>query len=151
MYLEYIKFRLRSTCCYNYTGIHAFLHLCQLLTNSPPLLFLMLQQRHNLTDRIVTACDDYSHLLSQGMGSQNTALRVSFSMAELRSANLSERLRLDPLRHLRALEASCHLIADEERPGYDIKSGRFKKLKSVSVLICHILQLYLKHILHLSC
>lgn len=55
------------------------------------------------------------------MGGQS--IRVNFSMAELRSANLSERLRLDPLRHLRALEAACHMIADENRPGYDIKAG----------------------------
>jgi DNA replication licensing factor MCM3 len=41
----------------------------------------------------------------------------------LRSAGLSERLRLDPLRHLRALAAACHAIADEERPGYDVKAG----------------------------
>ena len=45
-------------------------------------------------------------------------------MAELRSAHLSERLRLDPLRHLRALEAACHLIADEGRPSYDVKAGK---------------------------
>lgn len=61
---------------------------------------------------------------SQGLGIQSTAIRVSFSMAELRSANLSERLRLDPLRHLRALEAACHFIADEGRPGYDTKAGK---------------------------
>lgn len=43
-------------------------------------------------------------------------------MADLRAdgpAQLSQRLRLDPLRHLRALEAACHSIATEERPGYD--------------------------------
>ena len=77
-----------------------------------------------MTDRIITSCDDYSHMQSQGSGMQNTAIRVSFSMAELRSANLSERLRLDPLRHLRALEAACHFVADEGRPGYDIKAGK---------------------------
>jgi hypothetical protein len=81
-------------------------------------------QRYNLADRIYTACDDYSHIQSQGLGVQNAAIRVSFSMAELRSANLSERLRLDPLRHLRALETACHIIADEGRPGYDIKAGK---------------------------
>ena len=43
------------------------------------------------------------------------------SLAELRSENplLAQRLRHDPLRHLRALEAACHAIAAEERPGYD--------------------------------
>ena len=43
-------------------------------------------------------------------------------MAELRSqgnGRLSQRLRMDPLRHLRALEAACHSIAEEERPGYE--------------------------------
>ena len=44
---------------------------------------------------------------------------MSISMAELRSEGLSERLRLDPLRHMRALEAACNMIAKEERPGYD--------------------------------
>ena len=46
-------------------------------------------------------------------------------MADLRSQDngqLSQRLRTDPLRHLRALEAACHDVANEERPGYD-KSG----------------------------
>jgi hypothetical protein len=76
-----------------------------------------------LADRIYTSCDDYSHVQSQGLGCNHTAIRVSFSLAELRSANLSERLRLDPLRHLRALEAACHIIADEGRPGYDVKAG----------------------------
>ena len=43
------------------------------------------------------------------------------SLAELRSENpvLAQRLRHDPLRHMRALEAACHAIAAEERPGYD--------------------------------
>ena len=80
-------------------------------------------QRYNFADRIYTSCDDHSHIQSQGLGVKNAAIRVSFSMAELRSANLSEQLRLDPLRHLRALEAACHIIADEGRPGYDIKAG----------------------------
>ena len=47
-------------------------------------------------------------------------------MADLRSQDngqLSSRLRLDPLRHMRALEAACHDIAVEHRPGYD-KSGK---------------------------
>lgn len=47
------------------------------------------------------------------------------SMGDLRSENprLAQRLRYDPLRHLRALEAACHSIASEERPGYDTKEG----------------------------
>eukprot|EP00751_Fragilariopsis_kerguelensis_P013141 CAMPEP_0170767784 /NCGR_PEP_ID=MMETSP0733-20121128/5968_1 /TAXON_ID=186038 /ORGANISM="Fragilariopsis kerguelensis, Strain L26-C5" /LENGTH=734 /DNA_ID=CAMNT_0011109015 /DNA_START=325 /DNA_END=2529 /DNA_ORIENTATION=- len=46
-------------------------------------------------------------------------------MAELRSegnGGLSQRLRRDPLPHLRALEAACHEIAMDARPGYD-KNG----------------------------
>lgn len=52
--------------------------------------------------------------------------RVNLSMAELRSADgqLSNRLRLDPLRHLRALELACHEIATEARPGYDKECGK---------------------------
>jgi DNA replication licensing factor MCM3 len=49
-------------------------------------------------------------------------------MAELRSEDprLSQRLRQDPLRHMRALEAACHAIASEERPGYDKEGVRVK-------------------------
>jgi hypothetical protein len=57
-------------------------------------------------------------------------------MAELRSANLSERLRLDPLRHIRALEAACHLIADEGRPGYN-KAGKFNELHRRSMYLSY--------------
>ena len=49
-------------------------------------------------------------------------------MAELRSEDprLSQRMRLDPLRHLRALEAACDAIASEERPGYDKEGVKVK-------------------------
>jgi hypothetical protein len=70
-----------------------------------------------LSDRIVTALDDYEH-----MQAKEVSPRVSFSMAELRSANLAERLRLDPLRHVRALEEACRSVAIEEGPRY-AKSG----------------------------
>lgn len=46
-------------------------------------------------------------------------------MAELRSQDngtLSQSLRRNPLPHFRALEAACHEIASEARPGYD-KNG----------------------------
>lgn len=83
-------------------------------------------QRYNLVDRISTAIDDYVHrsrsLSVQGWGNP----RVEISMSELRSQDngqLSQRLRQDPLRHLRALEAACHDIAQEVRPGYD-KNGK---------------------------
>jgi DNA replication licensing factor MCM3 len=49
-------------------------------------------------------------------------------MSELRAhGQLSSRLRRDPLRHLRALEAACHEIAQENRPGYD-KNGNSVKV-----------------------
>ena len=51
--------------------------------------------------------------------------RVDISMAELRTQDngqLSNRLRRDPFRYLRALEDACHEIAKDERPGYD-KNG----------------------------
>lgn len=49
-------------------------------------------------------------------------------MAEIRSQDpvLSQRLRDDPLRHLRALEAACHSLASESRPGYDKEDVRVK-------------------------
>ena len=52
--------------------------------------------------------------------------RVSISMTELRSyedGKLSQQMRMDPLPHIRALEQACHLVATEERPGYD-KEGK---------------------------
>jgi DNA replication licensing factor MCM3 len=83
------------------------------------------QERYSLVDRISTAIDDYVHrsrsLSVHGWGCP----RVEISMAELRSQDngqLSQRLRRDPLRHLRGLEAACHEIAQEVRPGYD-KNG----------------------------
>jgi DNA replication licensing factor MCM3 len=50
------------------------------------------------------------------------------SMAELRSQDprLSQRLRMDPLRHIRALEAACDALASEERPGYDKDGVKIK-------------------------
>ena len=66
----------------------------------------------------MTAIDDYEH-----MQAQEVSPRVSFSMAELRSANLAERLRLDPLRHVRALEEACRSVAIDEGPRY-AKSGK---------------------------
>ena len=59
--------------------------------------------------------------------------RVNINMAELRSqgnGGLSQRLRRDPLPHLRALEAACHEIAMESRPGYD-KNGMLKNLVDI--------------------
>lgn len=84
-----------------------------------------LPQRFNYVDRISTAIDDYAHrsksLSVEGWGCP----RVDVSIAELRSQDngtLSQRLRRNPLPHFRALEAACHEIASEARPGYD-KNG----------------------------
>jgi hypothetical protein len=88
-------------------------------------------QRYNLKDRIVTAVDDYAHMRGQQLhqqtgGAVTACPRVSFSMAELRSFNnLSERLRMDPLRHMRALEAACRSVALEERGAGADKEGTF--------------------------
>lgn len=57
-------------------------------------------------------------------------------MADLRAQDngqLSTRLRKDPLRHMRALEAACHDIASEHRPGYD-KNGTCRPC-SVCIII----------------
>jgi DNA replication licensing factor MCM3 len=79
-------------------------------------------------DKISTCIDDYAHrskaLSVEGWGCP----RVDISMSELRAhGQLSSRLRRDPLRHLRALEAACHDIAMENRPGYD-KNGNSVKV-----------------------
>jgi len=83
------------------------------------------QDRFQYIDRISTVIDDYTHnsksLNVEGWGCP----RVNINMAELRSegnGGLSQRLRRDPLPHLRALEAACHEIAMDARPGYD-KNG----------------------------
>lgn len=87
-------------------------------------------KRYNLVERVTSAYDEYANLrLEMGASMRRgsaASMRVCFSMAELRSANLSERLRLDPLRHMRALEAACHQIVNEEHPGYDVKAGTTK-------------------------
>jgi len=101
-------------------------------------------ERYNCTERIATAVDDYVHRSRTNGGNNNGGggkgengtcdavgwgcPRVRISMAELRSEDpqLSQRLRLDPLRHLRALEAACHSVASEERPGYDKEDVKIK-------------------------
>jgi DNA replication licensing factor MCM3 len=79
-----------------------------------------------LISRITTAIDDFQHLGKTNTNNATTAAatgcpRVTISMAELRSFGLSEPLRIDPFRHLRALEDACRKIANEERPGYNDK------------------------------
>ena len=77
-------------------------------------------------DKIAAAIDDFAH---HARGDKAVAgygcPRVSVSMAELRAHGnglLSQEMRMNPLPHIRALEAACHAIALEERPGYD-KAG----------------------------
>eukprot|EP00978_Attheya_sp_CCMP212_P028745 scaffold100198_cov61-Attheya_sp.AAC.1 len=97
-------------------------------------------ERYSQVERIATAVDDYVQR-SQRQGGKDAQKgirttdaigwgcpRVKVSLAELRSENprLALRLRHDPLRHLRALEAACHAIASEERPGYDKEDIRIK-------------------------
>ena len=95
-------------------------------------------QRFDYVDRISTVIDDYTHrsksLSVAGWGCP----RVNVNMAELRSmgnGGLSQRLRRDPLPHLRALEAACHEISMEARPGYD-KNGtkRYSETKRILFL-----------------
>ncbi len=77
-------------------------------------------------DKINTAIDDYNERSRQLSVKGWGCPRVDIGMADLRSQDngqLSTRLRLDPLRHMRALEAACHEIANETRPGYD-KNGK---------------------------
>lgn len=107
-------------------------------------------ERFSQIERISTAVDDYvQRSRSQGADEEQQGgkggkaagfsstggetvgwgcPRVRISLAELRSENpnLAQRLRHDPLRHLRALEAACHAIASEERPGYDKEDVKVK-------------------------
>ena len=66
------------------------------------------------------------------------------SLAELRSENprLAQSLRHDPLRHLRALEAACHAVAAEERPGYD-KEGKWD-INMLSVYVGDFVSMFLR-------
>jgi DNA replication licensing factor MCM3 len=79
-------------------------------------------ERFDLTTTVTNAIDDW-HETSGGSRSHagSGCPRVELSLSTLRSydTGLSQRLRLDPLRHLRALEAACHEVGAEVRPGYD--------------------------------
>mmetsp|Transcript_10990 Transcript_10990/g.16918 ORF Transcript_10990/g.16918 Transcript_10990/m.16918 type:complete len:796 (-) Transcript_10990:51-2438(-) len=91
---------------------------------------LLRGERYDFEERITTSLDDYVQR-SQDSKKQSTGWgcpRVRISMPELRSLDpeLSHRLRNDPLRHLRALEAACHNIASESRPGYDKENVKVK-------------------------
>mmetsp|Transcript_24114 Transcript_24114/g.57154 ORF Transcript_24114/g.57154 Transcript_24114/m.57154 type:complete len:823 (+) Transcript_24114:224-2692(+) len=102
-------------------------------------------------DRIGTAVDDYKQRSSRmagggGGGNGNGAAagggsdkggasavgighpRLRVPLSDLRSfaPRLSNQLVRDPLRHIRALEASAHDVALEERPGYDKSNVRVR-------------------------
>lgn len=96
---------------------------------------LLRGERYDLGDRITTALDDYvQRSKSRSSKDKNEDAvgwgcpRVRISMAEIRSQDpvLSNRLIDDPLRHLRALEAACHSLATESRPGYDKENVKVK-------------------------
>mmetsp|Transcript_7222 Transcript_7222/g.10563 ORF Transcript_7222/g.10563 Transcript_7222/m.10563 type:complete len:795 (+) Transcript_7222:118-2502(+) len=91
---------------------------------------LLRGERYDFEERITTSLDDYVQR-SRDSKKQSTGWgcpRVRISMSELRSLDpeLSNRLRNDPLRHLRALEAASHNIASESRPGYDKENVKVK-------------------------
>jgi len=82
-------------------------------------------ERFNQVERISSAVDAFERIRNEKHNKRQVCPRVKIFLQELRSDNpqLAQRLRNDPLRHIRALEWACHSIASEERPGYDIKSG----------------------------
>ncbi|KAL7579400.1 hypothetical protein ACA910_014069 [Epithemia clementina (nom. ined.)] len=92
--------------------------------------FFLEREELNYTDRITTALDDFNHHRQQQQSNSGFVgcPRVTFTLAEIRSEDsaLSQQLQRDPFRHIRALEAACHLIADQERPGYDKLGGGIK-------------------------
>jgi hypothetical protein len=109
-------------------------------------IFLLCAQRYALTDRIVNAVDDVAHARQEGQAAAPPRPRVSLRMAELRSSHLSSKLQNDPMRHLRALEAACHAIASEERPGYD-KDGTYSKRPAATAVSLLLLMLVSTNIL----
>jgi len=77
-------------------------------------------ERFNYEDRILTAIDDYN-VLSQRHGNIGWGCpRLKVNITELRSSKplLEQRLRRDPLRHIRAIELACQDIALLSRPEY---------------------------------
>ena len=92
-----------------------------------------------MTERITTCLDDFSHHQKQheSLSGVVGCPRVNFTMAEIRSEEraLSQQLQSDPFRHIRALEAACHSIAQQERPGYD-KLGSWMTTTDTTLLWC---------------
>ena len=103
-------------------------------------------ERFRLRERIESAVDDYQQFLAEHAGSQqqknasgSTALpsciRVPIKLSELRSTSggnnagggsggLFGRLRLDPLRHLRALQGACQRVALDD-PKFETRGAFF--------------------------
>jgi len=97
---------------------------------------ILRSERFNHLERISNAVDDYNRQSQLNYGRKDKGVtsgktltgwgspRVRIGIGEIRSENhrLAQRLRFDPLRHIRAIESACHAIAAEERPEYD-KNG----------------------------
>lgn len=82
-------------------------------------------QRFQFGDRIRTCVNDYETLKRENPTAASGCVRVPFDAVELRSADdpgLWREFRLDPLRHLRALEKACSDAAEKEVPG-GLKEG----------------------------
>ena len=80
--------------------------------------------------KISTAIGDVRHSEAQqrqqqsdeSVANKNLACpRLFLHMAELRAydAQLPQRFRMDPLRHMRALETATQDVAEQNEPGYD--------------------------------
>lgn len=86
-------------------------------------------QGASLEGKISTAIADVRHSEAQqqqsddaGVANKNLACpRLFLRMAELRAhdAQLPQRLRMDPLRNMRALEMAVQEVAEQNEPGYD--------------------------------
>ena len=62
------------------------------------------------------------HQSDESVANKNLACpRLFMRMAELRAydAQLPQRFRMDPLRHMRALETAAQDVAEQNEPGYD--------------------------------
>ncbi|GAX25831.1 DNA replication licensing factor MCM3 [Fistulifera solaris] len=76
--------------------------------------------RFQFGERIRTSASDYDALKRANPAAATGCVRVVFDAVELRSADdtsLWQEFRLDPLRHLRALERACVEAAEKEIPG----------------------------------
>ena len=99
----------------------------QLCSSTTLLIFLMCLffQRFQFGERIRSSANDYETLKRENPASATGCVRVVFDAVELRSADdasLWQEFRLDPLRHLRALEKACAEAAEKEVPG-GLKEG----------------------------